>query len=34
MAGVENILKNHQGTKTCKEAKAKHEREAKQKKDG
>jgi len=31
---VENILKNHQGTKTCKEAKAKREQEAKQKKDG
>jgi len=33
-AGVENILKNHQGTKICKETKAKRDREAKQKKDG
>ena len=33
-AGVENILKNHWGTKICKETKAKRDREAKQKKDG
>ena len=33
-AGVENILKNHRGTKICKETRAKRDRDGKKMKDG
>jgi len=33
-AGVKNIMKNHLGTKTCKEAQAKREKDSKKIKDG